>query len=306
MASRSTHVTLTNATGSNLLRKSISLEHGVWTTRPPQIIGDRGEWASESDGFMTGTEGHAVYTIEDGGGEVCLHWNNPFIGSNSYHHSVSPQAPSDGTGEGFSVIHLGGGGDNAAVEFQLHIGFCEVDENTGEVTCTQASPFQPEPVPATPTADTSALFAAIWQVDNGPAFQARHNLSADAYQQTFDQLTNQGFRLTHVSGYTVNGQERFAAIWQADNGPAFQARHNLSADAYQQTFDQLTGQGFRLTCVSGYTVNGEGRFAAIWQADNGPAFQARHNLSADAYQQTFDQLTGQGFRLCFVQGWGTA
>ena len=144
------------------------------------------------------------------------------------------------------------------------------------------------------------IFAAVWEQDGGPAFEARHNLTADQYQQTFDQLVGQGFRLTCVSGYSLGGQERFAAVWAQDGGPAFEARHNLTADQYQQTFDQLVGQGFRLTCVSGYTVNGQERFAAIWEQDGGPAFQARHNLTADQYQQTFDQLVGQGFRLRWV------
>ena len=116
----------------------------------------------------------------------------------------------------------------------------------------------------------AGIFAGIWQQDGGPAFQARHNLNAAEYQQAFDQLVGQGFRLTCVNGYTVNGQERFAAIWQQDGGPAFHARHNLTAGEYQQAFDQLVGQGFRLTCVSGYTVNGQERFAAIWQQDGGP------------------------------------
>ena len=146
------------------------------------------------------------------------------------------------------------------------------------------------------------IFAAIWEQVGGPAFQARHGLTADQYQQTFNQLVNQGFRPTCVSGYTVGGggQARFAAIWEQRGGPAFQARHNLTADQYQQTFNQLVSQGFRLRFVSGYSVGGQDRYAAIWEQVGGPAFQARHGLTADEYQQTFDQLGGQGFRLRFV------
>jgi len=95
----------------------------------------------------------------------------------------------------------------------------------------------------------------------------------------------------------------FAAIWEQVGGPPFTARHNLTAAEYQQTFDQLVGQqGFRLTCVSGYTVGGQERFAAIWQQDGGPPFTARHNLTAGEYQETFDQLVGQGLRLRVVDG----
>jgi hypothetical protein len=96
MAARSTHVTLKNRTRRNLTKTADNLDHGIWTDRPPVIIGDRGEWESESDGILTGTEGRATYSI-DGGGEVRLHWNNPFVGSNSYHESVAPQAAPDGS-----------------------------------------------------------------------------------------------------------------------------------------------------------------------------------------------------------------
>jgi hypothetical protein len=148
-----------------------------------------------------------------------------------------------------------------------------------------------------------AIFAAIFEQIGGPAFQARHGLTAQQYQQTFDQLVGQGFRPTHVSGYTENGQERFAAIFEQIGGPAFQARHNVTAEEYQQTFNQLVGQGFRPTCVSGYGVGDQQRFAAIFLQVGGPAFQARHGLTAQQAQQTFAELHAQGFRLKWVNGY---
>jgi triacylglycerol esterase/lipase EstA (alpha/beta hydrolase family) len=153
------------------------------------------------------------------------------------------------------------------------------------------------------TVNGSERFAAVWEADGGPAFAARHNLDARQYQAAFDELVGQGFRLTDVSGYVVNGQERFAAIWQADGGPSFVARHNLDAGQYQAAFDEFVGRGFRLTHVSGYVVNGQERFAAIWEADGGPSFVARHNLDAGQYQAAFDQFTSQGFRLKDVSGY---
>jgi hypothetical protein len=58
--------------------------------------------------------------------------------------------------------------------------------------------------------------------------------------------------------FAIAGQAKaevlFAAIWEQAGGPAFQARHNLTAAQFQQTFDQLVGQGFRLRAVSGYEV----------------------------------------------------
>jgi hypothetical protein len=146
-------------------------------------------------------------------------------------------------------------------------------------------------------------YAAIWEKSPGPDFQARHGLTAKQYQQTFDQLLAQGFRLAHVAGYNVNDQERYAAIWLKTPGPPLEARHGLTADQYQATFDQLTQHGFRLVDVSGYAVGGQDRYAAIWEKSPGPAFQARHGMTADEYQAAFDQFVEQGFRLVCVRGW---
>jgi hypothetical protein len=45
---------------------------------------------------------------------------------------------------------------------------------------------------------------------------------------------------------------RFAAVFVQSTGPAFEARHNLTSDQYQQTSNDLVGKGFRPTVVSGY------------------------------------------------------
>ncbi|MBE8987627.1 hypothetical protein [Nostoc sp. LEGE 12450] len=146
-------------------------------------------------------------------------------------------------------------------------------------------------------------YAAIWVKSGGPAWQARHGLTSAQYQATFDKLVGEGYRLVHVSGYAVNGQDRYAAIWEKSDGPAWQARHGLTSAQYQATFDKLVGEGYRLVDVSGYGVNGQDRYAAIWVKSGGPAWQARHGLTSAQYQETFDKLVGEGYRLVDVSGY---
>jgi hypothetical protein len=138
MAARSVHVIFDNLTGHNLLKQGDEIDHGRFVTRPPQIIGNRGEWESESDGVLTGTEGSARYDIVDLHDNVLgsfdVHWDNPFSGSNSYGHSVSPSG-ADG-GRGFSIGHIGGGGEQATVTFVLLNGSCEINADSGEISCS--------------------------------------------------------------------------------------------------------------------------------------------------------------------------
>ena len=144
------------------------------------------------------------------------------------------------------------------------------------------------------------LFVASW--DKGPAanWVARHGLSSADYQKAFDDFAKQGYRLRSISGYNSGGQDRYAAIWDKRAGPAWAARHGLSAADYQKTFDDLAKQGYRLRQVSGYTVGGKERFAAFWEQAGGPAWTARHNLTSAGYQKAFDDLIKQGYRLRWV------
>jgi urease beta subunit len=112
----------------------------------------------------------------------------------------------------------------------------------------------------------------------------------------------QGYRLTLVSGYSVGGEDRYAAIWEQVSGPAWVARHGMTSAGYQREFDRLVGQGYRLTLVSGYSVGGEDRYAAIWEQVSGPAWVARHGMTSAGYQQEFDRLVAQGYRLRLVSG----
>jgi len=149
-------------------------------------------------------------------------------------------------------------------------------------------------------------FAAIWDQSPGPPWVAHHNLTSDQYQQTFDQLGAQGYRLAKVSGYANAGAANYAAIWVQASGPAWQARHAMTSDQYQQMFDQLTGQGYRPTWVSGYAVAGAPWFAAIFDTGPGPVFLARHGLDSTGYQTAFDQAVAQGYRPRHVSGYSLA
>jgi hypothetical protein len=77
---------------------------------PPFTItaGETVTWQSESDGFMTGTEGSVRYGIGTNGGEFTLHWDNPFVGHNSYDEQAPP---------GWTLLRSGGPGDNASVGY---------------------------------------------------------------------------------------------------------------------------------------------------------------------------------------------
>src|SRR5262249_34979681 len=80
-----------------------------------------------------------------------------------------------------------------------------------------------------------------------------------------NRLANLGYRLVEVSGYSVGGQARYAAIWDKSSAPLWEAHHGMTAAQYQAQFTNLVNQGYRPVHVSGYTVGGQDYYAAIWQ-----------------------------------------
>lgn len=151
-------------------------------------------------------------------------------------------------------------------------------------------------------------YAAIWEKPaNSAPWVARHALTSDQYQQAFNTYVGQGYRLTHVSGYGVGGQPRYAAIWEKKSGPAWAARHGMTSDQYQQEFNQFGQQGYRLVDVSAYSdsTGGQALFAAIWEKKSGPAWAARHGMTSSGYQEEFNTHVQNGFRLLTVSGYYT-
>lgn len=147
------------------------------------------------------------------------------------------------------------------------------------------------------------LYEALWVKNNGRTWGARHAMNSTQYQAAFDDFYKKGYRLTCVSGFGLNGQARFAAVWEKVAGPAWTARHNLTAAQYQKEFDDNNRAGYNIRQVCGYVVNGQEYFAAIWDKGSRGALRARHNLSAAQYQAEFTQNSKDGYVLTCVSGY---
>ncbi|KAM6535908.1 hypothetical protein FALCPG4_005433 [Fusarium falciforme] len=159
------------------------------------------------------------------------------------------------------------------------------------------------PSQATPIAsdDTGARHSITARA--AAPWQARHRMSSSTFQDTFGKMCHDKYRLTYVSGYTVGGDPRFAAIWDQDATSDWAARHGMTGAEYQGQFDALAGKGFRLRLVNGYTVAGDARYAAIWDKSAGSVPVARHGLSSSEYQKMFNTFFAKGYRLKHVSGY---
>ncbi|WP_329404179.1 aegerolysin family protein [Streptomyces melanogenes] len=123
-AARSTDVTVENSTGCELRHYDSWLSHGIWNRDPASTAGlvrdgQSAGWGSESNGFLTGTEGRAVFVTQNCAATnlnrkvLHLHWDNPFSGSNSYDTNMSDA-------QCLVADRSGGSGNNASVTWRVH------------------------------------------------------------------------------------------------------------------------------------------------------------------------------------------
>jgi hypothetical protein len=149
---------------------------------------------------------------------------------------------------------------------------------------------------------SSARYAAIWDKSTGPAWTARHGLTATSYQQTFTQLRTQGYRLRWVSCYRNGASTLYAALWDKSAGPAWVARHGLEEAAFRAAAQQYASQGHDLVCADAVTVGGKDYYCGLWEK-RPVASVMHHGMTGPTYQIKFDDLAAQGWRLRHVTGY---
>ena len=80
-------------------------------------------------------------------------------------------------------------------------------------------------------------------------FTAYHDVDAATHQHRVDDLGPAGFRPVALNVSGQPGDPRYAAVWVARPGPAWQAVHGLPGGEYQARFDELTGHEGRAQAV---------------------------------------------------------
>jgi hypothetical protein len=141
----------------------------------------------------------------------------------------------------------------------------------------------------------------------GAAIEVK-NVTANQYQQKFDELTKKGYQpikieVKHlqVMDYT-DGEKPQLGYWATfqkyNNGYAYVARHNLTAAQYQAEFDTYTKQGYMPISVGVGAVDANEKYAVIFEkVPNPPAWVARHNLTQSAFATENKNFTQQGYKV---------
>lgn len=147
------------------------------------------------------------------------------------------------------------------------------------------------------------FYNALFRPSDGVARAARHGLDAAQYQAEHDKLKAQGLRLVHVDSYRDGNSVRYAAIFAKDGGPRVTAYHGIDADEHQQRFDALTRSGWRPQVISVVSVGGARAYTALYEKGPVGNLRSKSFLTADQYQQEYDENKRDGLRLVYLNAY---
>jgi len=146
-------------------------------------------------------------------------------------------------------------------------------------------------------------FAALWEKGNTSTLIARHNLTAQQYQDEVTKNQKNGYRLIHVDGYSDGKKALYVAIWNKESTSGLRARHGLTGTQYAAEFKKNKDDGYRLVHISGYGLKGKAYYAAIWKKGNPSGYVARHGLTSQQYQEVVTKYWKEGYHVSQVDSY---
>jgi hypothetical protein len=135
-------------------------------------------------------------------------------------------------------------------------------------------------------------YAAIFEVRSGPNFAAFHGFDDAEYDDTVDNLADDGYVPVNVST-VVAGQRFWTALFEQVTATGWTVESVPVAD-YQATFDANVAAGRIPIYVHGFTAAGGPHLTGIWVDPVGGSTMAVHGLSSDDYQDAFDSNIAAG------------
>jgi hypothetical protein len=126
------------------------------------------------------------------------------------------------------------------------------------------------------------------------AWVAYGSLDSVAYGRTFDMYRSRGYRLRRVSAFATKDGPRYSTIWQLAGGPAWDARHDMTAVAFKAESDEQARLGRHLTYVDVCSTASGPRHAALWEA--GSATQTVAGVDAESFRRHQHELAAKGYR----------
>ncbi len=155
---------------------------------------------------------------------------------------------------------------------------------------------------------TRDLYSAIWEERSDPAIAWRHGMQRDGLKEKTEELAADRYGLIYIEGKGGGGREKWAGIWEPCTGLFPQVWLGMNSVEFKQKYDELAADGFQITSLSAYELQGRLLLAGLWnKGDEFPEAVFDANLTARQLAAAIRRKVDDGFRIsrlsaCLVNG----
>jgi Bacterial tandem repeat domain 1/Papain family cysteine protease len=264
----------------------------------PTYVQSHAMWLGKWYGIIGGEEYEIVIRRHHAFGQVGLPCHLGAVRSSTSESPIFGSVSSDGRSAGWAMEPAGASGRKVEVNLQISDGDPYLLEGESDTRS-----FLQHDRQRVLLSRFRQRYAAVWEPNDGYAWQSFHGVGSEGYQSLFDRLTSEGYRPLAVQGSPVGSGSEMSSVWSKSPSTGWLAFHGQSSDDYQRTFDKCCAEGWRLVDVSGYSESGRSRFASLWEPADGRGWKARHGMDTDDFQAAFDEGVSQGFVVRKVSGY---
>lgn len=142
-------------------------------------------------------------------------------------------------------------------------------------------------------------YNGIWESSSGPAWGVGIFMTLTNYQTNLTTFAKAGYYPVVVSGYTVNGGDYFAAIWEQATAGTIVEMHELTATTLPQQLKAHLN-GYTVVHITGYGGSSGDKYAVIWKKTTGSPQVVVSAQTEAQFQQTFNTETAAGYHLTML------
>jgi hypothetical protein len=143
----------------------------------------------------------------------------------------------------------------------------------------------------------------IFHCNNNYPYYAASNLTGSQYTQAYQKYKAQGYRQTYFDSYWKNGKAYYVVIFVKSPGPSWAAYYNQTIAQFQQTYTNLSKQGYRPVNISYIYYNNQLYVTSLYDKKPVGAYVHAYNLTYDQYQQKYAQYTNEGKKPAYVNAY---
>jgi hypothetical protein len=148
-------------------------------------------------------------------------------------------------------------------------------------------------------------FGGVWLKNNeGFETEMQFGMSDLMFSNRYGEMADRGYRLIDFEVYEANGKNVYAAIWKPRGEELVRFYRGLTKEVFGSVSATLREEGFRLSDIEGYYVDGRLTFACGWVSlEESQKTDFAYHMMADEFYQRNASMMMEGYRLTDIEAY---